>query len=219
MALVILSGGQDSTTCLFWAKNEFEVVEAVFFDYGQRHLVELEAAQTVAKIAGVELTVVPLPGLGLVKSALTDRQVPVQGTGGLNGLPSSFVPGRNLVFATVAAGLAASKGMQDIVLGVSQADYSGYPDCQERAIFLLQGAIRAGLANPCFIIHTPLMNMTKAESIHLARRLSGDCWRALKFTHTCYEGVVGGCGKCPACVLRAKGFTDAGISDPMKERQ
>ncbi len=134
---------------------------------------------------------------------------------GATGLPNTFVPGRNLVFITLAAAYAYQRGISEIVTGVCQTDFSGYPDCRESTMVALQAALRAGMDAP-FTIHTPLMHLTKAQTVTMLRDLGG--LPLLAYSHTCYEGAVPPCGRCPACVLRAKGFAEAGIADPLQER-
>jgi len=220
--VIALSGGQDSTTCLYWAREKFDNVHAFSIRYGQKHAVELERAAQIAKMAEVEHVVFDLPVLSqLGGSALVSDAVELSAAGGFEdseapgGLPTSFVPGRNLLFLSIAASVAVSKGCSDIVTGVCQTDYSGYPDCRREFVDALERA--ATLAMPSsagpIVIHTPLMTLTKADSVRLARSLDG-CWDALALTVTCYNGVVGGCGDCPACELRSAGFAEAGEEDP-----
>jgi len=215
-ALVVLSGGQDSTTCLYWALARFGggSVEAVTFDYGQRHRVELQCAAHVAGQAGVPQTVLPIDTFGaLGGNALTDRDIAVPGfDANEGGLPSTFVPGRNLVFLTFAAALAWQKGIAHLVTGVAQTDYSGYPDCRRETMDALQRTLCLGM-EASFVIHTPLMQLTKQQTVELARDLGAI--PAMALTHTCYKGVRPPCGECAACVLRAKGFDAAGIPDPL----
>jgi 7-cyano-7-deazaguanine synthase len=215
-ALVVLSGGQDSTTCLYWAIDRFgtENVQTLTFDYGQRHRVELDCAVRVADVAGVPNTVLPIDTFAaLGGDALTDADVTVQsGVDASTGLPNTFVPGRNLVFLTFAAAFAWRRGIANLVTGVAQTDYSGYPDCREGTITALQHALRLGMAFDV-AIHTPLMHLSKKETVELARDLGG--LSAMAFTHTCYNGERPPCGACPACELRAKGFAEAGIEDPL----
>lgn len=212
-AVVVFSGGQDSTTCLAWALARWTRVECVVIDYGQRHRIEIEAAQRIASAVGVPLTVVPcnslsaLGGNSLTGTALVPTGVPATGT-----IPNTFVPGRNLVFLTLAAAYAYQRGMTELVTGVCQTDYSGYPDCRASTMHALQDALRAGMDSP-FTIHTPLMHLTKAESVLLMRDLGR--LELLALSHTCYNGSVPPCGTCPACLLRAKGFAEAGIADPL----
>jgi len=216
MALVVLSGGQDSTTCLYWAIERFsrERVETLTFDYGQRHAIELTAAAEVAKFAGVPNTCLPIDTFSaLGGNALTDDAVDVpDGAVAGDGLPATFVPGRNLVFLTFAAAFAWQRGIRHLVTGVAQTDYSGYPDCREETIAALQQALRLGMESDV-VIHTPLMSLSKRETVELMQSLGG--LPALALTHTCYNGERPPCGHCAACVLRAKGFAEAGIPDPL----
>jgi 7-cyano-7-deazaguanine synthase len=214
--LVVLSGGQDSTTCLYWAIDRFGLaaVDTVTFDYGQRHRVELDCAAKVAAFAGVSNTCLPIDTLAaLGGDSLTDTNIDVASeTDPDTGLPNTFVPGRNLIFLTYAAALAYRRGIPNLVTGVAQTDYSGYPDCREETIIALQQALRLGMESEV-IIHTPLMHLTKKETVELARDLGA--LPAMAHTHTCYNGDRPPCGRCPACVLRAKGFAEAGIVDPL----
>ena len=223
-AIVLLSGGQDSTTSLFVAKALFDQVEAVSIFYGQRHRSELDAARKIAAMAGVKHHEMQLPGLQLLgDSALVDASKPIEGSGGYAdkespaGLPTSFVPGRNMLFLAQAAAVAVMLGSKDIVTGVCQTDFSGYPDCRREFIDAMEQAATLAMPSSCgpLRIHTPLMWMTKAETVHLARRLPG-CWEALAHSITCYLGQHPGCGTCPACALRDKGFADAGEHDPAR---
>ena len=215
-ALVVLSGGQDSTTCLYWAIDRYGAanVETVTFDYGQRHRIELDCAARVAAVAGVSSTVLPIDTFGaLGGDALTDAEVPVEGgIEASTGLPNTFVPGRNLVFLTFAAALAYRRGMANLVTGVAQTDYSGYPDCREETMEALQQALRLGMEFEV-TIHTPLMHLSKKATVELARDLGA--LPAMAYTHTCYNGERPPCGSCPACKLRARGFAEAGIEDPL----
>ena len=219
-ALVVLSGGQDSTTCLFWAKRKFRHVHAISFMYGQRHAQEVYSAQRIARMADVEShETVWIEGL--MGGALTD---PTQAIGApSDGLPNTFLPGRNLVFLTMALSAiirirAKSPYVYEnptnyIVTGVCQTDYSGYPDCRHITMERLERAMEAG-TDQHVIIDTPLMNLTKAETVQMAHDLGPECWEALRHTVTCYEGNRPGCGVCPACVLRRKGFDEMGLADP-----
>ena len=213
-ALVVLSGGQDSTTCLYWAIDRYgqENVEAVTFDYGQRHDIELECARNVSRDAGIsqsELSINTFQELG--GNALTDTDIQVA-EGDDGELPTTFVPGRNLVFLTFAAAHAWQRDITNMVTGVAQTDYSGYPDCRQETIDSLSETLRLGM-DRTFVIHTPLMNLSKKETVLLAESLGAI--DAMAQTHTCYEGERPPCGRCPACVLRAKGFAEAGIEDPL----
>lgn len=221
-ALVLFSGGQDSTTCLAWALERYGRVETVGFDYGQRHRVELEARLTV--LAGLRTAfpawaerlgpdhVLDLRGFGAVgESALTtDRAIEM----GARGLPTSFVPGRNLVFLTYAAALADRRGLERLVGGMCETDFSGYPDCRRDTLDATERALNLGMARD-FRIETPLMRLTKAETWALADELGGEPLMRLivKDSHTCYLGEREplhawgrGCGTCPACALRAEGW-------------
>ncbi|MDB5416735.1 MAG: queC [Phenylobacterium sp.] len=221
-ALVLFSGGQDSTVCLAWALDRYPRVETVGFDYGQRHAVELEARQTVrAKIAerfpawAARLGrdhLLDIRGFGQVgTSALTSERAIEMGE---KGLPSTFVPGRNLVFLTYAAALADRRGLSALVGGMCETDFSGYPDCRRDTLDAMQAALNLGMAQD-FRVETPLMRLTKADTWSLAKGLGGgglvEIVRA--DSHTCYLGARGelhawghGCGTCPACELRAKGW-------------
>ena len=215
-ALVVLSGGQDSTTCLYWAIKRFgiEDVSTVTFDYGQRHRIELDCAARIAAQAGVSNTLLPIDTFAaLGGDALTDDAVSVaEGVDAATGLPNTFVPGRNLVFLTFAAAMAYQKGIGNLVTGVAQTDYSGYPDCREGTITSLQHTLRLGMEYDV-TIHTPLMHLSKKETVELARDLGA--LPAMALTHTCYNGERPPCGTCPACELRAKGFAEAGVKDPL----
>jgi 7-cyano-7-deazaguanine synthase len=220
-AVVVLSGGQDSTTCLYWARERFSPVHAVSFDYHQKHAAELVAATEIAGMAGVPHRIFSLALLAeLADSALVGAG-DLQGSGGRvddampQGLPTSFVPGRNLLFLSAASAYAVKVGARDLVTGVCQTDFSGYPDCRRVFVDALERTVTLAMPSSCgpILIHTPLMALTKAETVELARTLPG-CWEALGKTLTCYHGKRPGCGACPACVLRAKGFAEAGETDP-----
>jgi 7-cyano-7-deazaguanine synthase len=210
-ALVLLSGGQDSTTALFWAKQNFDQVEVVTFDYGQRHRIELDAAQKIAELAKVKQTVLPINTFAAIgQNALTDSEMKIEQKDGE--LPSTFVPGRNLIFLTYAAAQAYTSQIKNLVAGVCQTDYSGYPDCRQDTVKSLEQSIQLGM-DYAFKIHTPLMYLTKKETVELAVEVGA--MEALSYSHTCYEGMSPPCGKCPACILRAKGFAEAGVKDPL----
>lgn len=215
-ALIVLSGGQDSTTCLYWALREFGEggVSSVTFDYGQRHRIEIDCARTIAVNAGVENELLPIDTFSaLGGAALTDEKIAID-SGGASGdaLPNTFVPGRNLIFLTFAAAFAYQRGIEHLVTGVAQTDYSGYPDCREETVAALNRAINLGM-EASLKIHTPLMNLSKAETVMLARDVGA--LPAMADTHTCYQGARPPCGACPACELRARGFAEAGIADPL----
>lgn len=214
-ALVILSGGQDSTTCVYWAIERFgrESVESLTFDYGQLHRQELGAASRVAGHAGIPNVILPINTLEAIGgSALTDPSIEVPRMTEDDSLPATFVPGRNLVFLTFAAAYAWRHDIEHLVTGVAQTDYSGYPDCRRDTIDALEKTLALGLARR-FTIHTPLMNLSKKDTVLLAKGLGA--MDAMALTHTCYNGSVPPCGECAACVLRARGFAEAGIPDPL----
>lgn len=215
-ALVVLSGGQDSTTCLYWAIERFGTanVTAMTFDYEQRHRIELQCAQKVAETAGVPHRCLPINTFtALGGDALTDPLIDVHAdVDSTSSLPNTFVPGRNLVFLTFAAAWAWPRRIQHLVTGVSQTDYSGYPDCREDTIQSLQRTLQSGMESDV-TIHTPLMHLSKKETVELAIKL--DALEAMADTHTCYNGMRPPCGTCPACILRATGFKEAGVDDPL----
>lgn len=221
-ALVLFSGGQDSTTCLAWALDRFAHVETVGFDYGQRHAIELAVRPRIlaALRQGFALLAqrlgedhcLDLGVLGRIsETALTrDTGIAMQA----NGLPNTFVPGRNLVFLTLSAAIAYRRGLKHLVAGVCETDYSGYPDCRDDTIKAMQVALNFGM-DTRFVLHTPLMWIGKAQTWLLARDLGGDALVDLvrEETHTCYQGDRVhrhdwgyGCGCCPACELRAEGY-------------
>lgn len=221
-ALVLFSGGQDSAVCLAWALDRYERVETVGFDYGQRHSIELEARSALR--AGLaarfpewaprlgEDHVLDMRGFGAVAaSALTaDRAIEMTA----KGLPSTFVPGRNLAFFVYAAALADRRGLNALVGGMCETDFSGYPDCRRATLDAMARTLNLGMAQD-FVIETPLMQITKAETWALAKGLGGEALveLILEASHTCYLGVRDvrhpwgyGCGTCPACELRARGW-------------
>lgn len=215
-ALVVLSGGQDSTTCLYWAIDKFghESVSSVTFDYGQRHRIELTSAAEIADFTGVPNVVLPIDTFAaLGGDALTATDIAVESTlDKESGLPNTFVPGRNLIFLTFAAAFAYQRNIAHLVTGVAQTDYSGYPDCREETMKSLQTAIQQGMESE-LQIHTPLMHLSKKETVELAQALGA--LPAMAMTHTCYNGERPPCGHCAACELRAKGFAEAGVADPL----
>ncbi len=224
-ALVILSGGQDSTTCLFWAKKLFRHVHAITFNYHQRHEREILAASKVAELAGVDSHTISVIGPILKGSSpLVNRGSELEQYKDMNSLPGglekTFVPGRNLLFLTLAANEAYNRGVLNLVTGVCQEDYGGYPDCRRVFIEAAQTAIRLGFgfddADPFskMCIYTPLMDMTKAETVRMAYEMP-DCWEALAHTHTAYDGQYPPTGNDHATLLRAKGFFEAGKADPL----
>lgn len=206
-AIVVLSGGQDSTTCLAWAVKKFEYVEAVTFDYNQRHALEIECAKQIAKDFEVNHTILNLELLNqLAPNALTRSDIQVK-AGEEGALPNTFVDGRNMLFMTFVAVLAKQKGIKNIVTGVCQTDFSGYPDCRDVFVKSLNTTLNLAMDYD-FQIHTPLMWLNKEQTWALADEL-GCLHYVIMNTLTCYNGVIGnGCGECPACKLRKKGLID-----------
>ncbi|EZH64619.1 7-cyano-7-deazaguanine synthase [Bacillaceae bacterium JMAK1] len=204
-AVVVFSGGQDSTTCLFWALERFETVYAVTFSYGQRHSQEVEVAKAIANDVGVEHHVLDMDLLNqLAPNALTRSDIEVT-DGGEGELPSTFVPGRNLLFLTFATIFGQQRGAFDIITGVCETDYSGYPDCRDGFVKSLNVTLNLAIDNT-FVIHTPLMWLDKEATWKLADDL-GKLDYVRERTLTCYHGVQGdGCGECPACELRMQGL-------------
>lgn len=211
-AVVLFSGGQDSTTCLGWACKKWgkENVLALGFNYGQRHDVELKVAQEIAKDLGVDYKILKVDFSEVSKSALLDKSRSVNDT--CDNLPASFVPGRNIFFLNYASVLAYQLGYKNIVTGVCQTDFSGYPDCRDNFVKATQVSLSLGLEAE-IMIHTPLMSLTKAQTWALAQ--SVECVLLVKLSHTCYNGVREvqyewgfGCGECPACQLRRKGYEE-----------
>lgn len=206
-ALVVFSGGQDSTTCLFWAMERFAEVEAVTFDYGQRHLLEIECAKEIAKELGINHHILDMSLLNqLTLNALTREEIKVE-EGDSDALPTTFVPGRNLLFLSFAGVLASQVSAKHIVTGVCETDFSGYPDCRD--IFIKSMNVTLNLSmDYSFVIHTPLMWINKAQTWGLADQL-GVFEFVRERTLTCYNGIIAdGCGECPACKLRKKGLED-----------
>ncbi|MGE7271456.1 7-cyano-7-deazaguanine synthase QueC [Brevibacillus panacihumi] len=203
-AVVVFSGGQDSTTCLFWAKQQFGEVETITFDYGQRHKLEIECAQQIAQELGVNNTVLDMSLLNqLAPNALTRTDIAITQEEGQ--LPSTFVDGRNLLFLSFAAVFAKQKGARHIVTGVCETDFSGYPDCRDAFIKSLDVTLNLAM-DYTFVIHTPLMWLNKAQTWKLADDLGAFTYIREK-TLTCYNGIKGdGCGECPACHLRKAGL-------------
>lgn len=221
-ALVLFSGGQDSTACLAWALSRYARVETVGFDYGQRHAVELEARQAVrTRVAAAfpdwtprlgEDHIIDITAFGAIAETAMTSERAIEMTA--KGLPSTFVPGRNLVFLTYAAALADRRGLSVLVGGMCETDFSGYPDCRRATIEAMQAALNLGMEQD-FRIETPLMALTKAQTWALAKGLGGEPLVAItvEASHTCYLGERGtlrpwgyGCGTCPACELRRNGF-------------
>jgi 7-cyano-7-deazaguanine synthase len=221
-ALVILSGGQDSATCAILAKKQFKEVFAISFNYGQKHLTELQSASKIARLLDINHEIIDLGSL-ILKS-----QSPLVSNNEIgtyknkeslpHGVEPTFVAGRNILFLTIAGNRADYLGLTDIYTGVCQEDFGGYFDCRQMFIDKMQSAINEGIYGENKLkIHTPLMNLTKSESVKLAYDILGEeiFNQVFELTHTCYNGVRGGCGKCHACILRDSGFKEAGIIDPI----
>lgn len=221
-ALVLFSGGQDSTVCLAWALERFARVETVGFDYGQRHRVELEVRPNIRqKLAAMKAEwqarlgedhLVKLDALAAISDTALTREVEIEI--GANELPTTFVPGRNLIFLNFAAAIAYRRGAGHLVAGMCETDYSGYPDCRDVTLQTLARAIELGMDRR-FVLHTPLMWIDKAATFALAKGIGGDALNELivEDTHSCYLGDRThkhdwgyGCGQCPACRLRAQGW-------------
>lgn len=222
-ALVLFSGGQDSTTCLAWALEHFERVETVGFEYGQRHRIELDCRPPIFDLMRElnpawrgklgEDHVLDLSVLGEISQTALTKDIEIEISD--KGLPNTFVPGRNLVFLNFAAAIAYRRGIQHLVTGVCETDYSGYPDCRDDTIKAMQLALNLGMETR-FVLHTPLMWIDKAETWAFAQKLGGEALISLLIeqTHTCYNGNREathewgyGCGECPACELRATGYS------------
>ena len=224
--VVLFSGGQDSTTCLYLAIRDVgaENVLALTVDYGQRHAVELQSAKAIARLAKVKHIVTSQIDLSGVndRNALTAKGV-IKPSGGLadneapGGLPTTFVPLRNPLLLTIAAMAAANVGAEFVYTGVCQQDYSGYPDCRDSFVDAFNAMLAAALPSSVkTYVVAPLMFTTKADTVKLARSLPG-CWDALALSHTCYRGLRPACMQCPACELRQKGFEEAGEVDPANQ--
>lgn len=223
-AIVLLSGGLDSATCLALAREDGFAPVALSFRYGQRHDVELDSARRLARAAGAEHVVVDLDLTAIGGSALTDRSIDVPKHEAVaelpDGIPVTYVPARNTIFLSYALGLAEVRGAEDLYLGVNALDYSGYPDCRpeyvEAFATMANLATRAGVEGRRITIHTPLLSMTKADIVRRGHELGVD----FGATTSCYDPSSSGeaCGRCDACLLRAKGFAEAGLPDPTRYR-
>ena len=253
-ALVVFSGGQDSTTCLFWALSKFKSVSTISFDYGQKHLTELDSAKKICALAGVDYDLIKIPNILRSSSPLTDHDAKLDLYEDIDqikpGLQNTFVPGRNILFLTIAGNVALAKNCAHIVIGVCQEDYGGYYDCRQDFINAMEAALNLGLLGRApkspnapksqgapkspkapesqgapeksprgLSIHTPLMDLNKAGAVKLATSLPEPynqlCMEALGLSHTCYAGKRPPCGQCNACLLRARGFREAGVKDPL----
>lgn len=224
--LVILSGGMDSTIVLFLAKRRFTEVFAVTFDYGQRHRLEIEAAKKVAELAGVKHRVIELPNVLKSSSPLISHTVGLSGYESYDqmvkevgsNVEDTFVPMRNLTFLTIAANRAVHHDCDHIGLGICEADTANYPDCTKAFSDLAFMTINKSLGNydlrKMIKAYTPLLGMNKPQSVEIAHDMD-DCWDALAYTHTSYDGLYPPTGKNHSNILRAQGFLDAGYPDPL----
>ncbi len=216
-AVVLLSGGLDSTTAAAWAQKRGYEVVALSFDYGQRHKKELTQAKAVAKALGIrDHRVLKVPVGDLGGSALTDRRIAVPKAGKRIGasIPSTYVPARNTVFLSLALGLAEVTGASAIVIGANALDYSGYPDCRPEYLRAFERmanlATKAGIEGRKVKVKAPLLRLSKRDIVQLALRLKAP----IHLSWSCYRGGARACGTCESCVLRAKGFAAAGVTDP-----
>lgn len=226
-AVILLSGGQDSTVCLYSCLKDFgkKNTIALTIDYGQRHGSEIAAASRIAKRAGVSHTVLTCSALAEIGSSSLTGVNEIRTSGGLqdsespDGLPTTYVPSRNLVFFSIASSFAVTKGANTIYSGVCQTDYSGYPDCRRDFVQAAELACNLAVPSSCrpISIVTPLMDMDKRAITDMGVSLGADCWLSLADSITCYRGEKGGCGKCPSCLLRQKGFEEAGYKDPARQ--
>jgi 7-cyano-7-deazaguanine synthase len=221
-AVILLSGGLDSTTALYLAKSQGYEVYSMCFDYGQRHDKELECAKNVAEKAGVKEHILVKTNMGAWGgSALTDKNIEIpEGDENRKDIPITYVPARNMIFLAYAASYAEVVGAQDIFIGVSQVDFSGYVDCRQEFIESMENAINQGTV--CAVVQgkkikvqAPFMYMTKTEEVELGRSLGVD----YSDTWTCYNGDELACGTCDSCLLRIKAFKEAGFEDPLKYKQ
>lgn len=214
-ALVVLSGGLDSTVCMAIAARDEDGVVAVSFDYGQRHRVELDHAASVAAHYGAEHVVVPLDLSQWGGSALTDPSIEVPDAGS-EGIPPTYVPARNLVFLSLAVGIAEVRDADAVYLGVNALDYSGYPDCRPEFVESFEQtaalALKRGVEGRPVRVKTPLVDLAKADIVRVGVSLGAP----LHLTWSCYRGGDRPCGRCDSCVLRAKGFAEAGVPDPAR---
>ena len=205
-ALVVFSGGQDSSTCLFWAKRHFKEVYALTFIYGQKHVIEVQYAEKLAKNAGVHFDTMDISFVSqLGQNSLTNPNIEMDQEKPADSYPNTFVPGRNLFFISIAAVYARERGISHLITGVSQTDFSGYPDCRDAFIKSLNVTLNLAMDEQ-FVIHTPLMWIDKCETWALADQL-GELDNIRNNTVTCYNGIPGdGCGHCPSCRLRREGL-------------
>lgn len=212
-ALIVFSGGQDSTTCLGWAKNRFDYVETITFDYGQKHKVEIVQAEKIAKLLNVKNSVLNINAFSqLNDSALINSDLDISSSHSTKkNLPASFVPNRNAIFFTLAHAFAQKQDIDNIIIGVNQTDYSGYPDCREDFVLALEKSLNLG-SESNIKFHYPLIHLTKAETFKLSED-ENVLDIVINESHTCYNGNHitkfdwgYGCGECPACIIRKDGW-------------
>lgn len=214
-AVILFSGGLDSTTCLAIAKHEGFECHALSFNYGQRHSIELNSAKKIASMFNVLHTIIDIPIWQFGGSALTDVNLTIPENNIKNEIPITYVPARNTIFLSFALGLAESINAQDIFIGISAVDYSGYPDCRPEYLAAFQKlanlATKIGVEDNSIQVHAPLIHLSKAETINLGLKLGVNYAQ----TVSCYQANTEGyaCGKCDSCVLRKKGFSDANVTD------
>ena len=224
-AVVVLSGGQDSTICLHWAMTHYKDVYAVTFNYGQTHNIELESARIISELNNIPHEVLNVPEILRSTSPLTDKTQELETYSNYDEMDEiigdrvelTFVPMRNALFLTIGANYALSKDCRTLITGVCQQDNANYPDCRQDFIWSQESTINKALGIEDFTIETPLMNLSKKQSIDLAQTMEG-CMESLAFSHTCYAGQFPPCGKCHSCVLRAQGFKEANVVDPLIKR-
>lgn len=214
-AIILLSGGLDSTTCLALAKSKGYECYALSFNYGQRHVSELKAAKKIADFYDAKQFVITMPTMQFAGSALTDNTIPVPDYTGSTDIPSTYVPARNTIFLSIALGLAETIQSNDIFIGVSSIDYSGYADCRPEYMEAFQKlanlATKAGVSGEKMTIHAPLIHLSKAETIQLGKSLGVDYGMTVSCYQLTHDGLA--CGKCDSCTFRKKGFTEANVSD------
>ena len=223
--LVVLSGGQDSTTAALFAKKECKNIYGVTFDYGQKHKIEIKSAIKIAKLLNFKKhEIIKIPNILKSTSPLINKKKKIEKYNFKKEMPKgiepTFVPSRNILFLTIASNRAVLYNCKIIYAGLCEEDYGGYPDCRKVFVDSMQNSLALGVSGSkkYFKIKTPLMKLTKKESVRIAIKKCKNIKefnKIFKETHTCYDGIKGGCGKCHACVLRDKGFNDAGIIDPI----
>lgn len=214
-ALVLMSGGLDSTTVATYARSQGDEIFGLSFNYGQRHVIEMEASLRVAERLGVQRKVINIDMRQIGSSSLTSESEVDEGSVNREGIPNTYVPGRNIIFLSIAGAIADIQGASKIYIGVNSVDYSGYPDCRPDFIGSMQNTLRLGLANGSssnLSIIAPLQKLSKAEIVRMGTELGAP----YELTYSCYRGGAKSCGHCDSCLLRLKGFMEAGIEDPLQ---